>query len=154
MSNIYKTTHIECKKKTLMLVLLFATPWTVAYQALRSLSVYGVFQARVLEWVAISVSRGSSQPRDRTLVSRTAGRLFTIWAIREAHNLRKYCLKENCIYVVSSPRKILSWNLCREGIFLNIMYPNVSSDKELCNSVIFLSCNSIKLKVIHNTLLK
>ena len=84
MSNIYKTTHIECKKKTLMLVLLFATPWTVAYQALRSLSVYGVFQARVLEWVAISFSRGSSQPRDRTLVSRTAGRCFTIWATREA----------------------------------------------------------------------
>ena len=117
-------------------------------------SVHGIFQTRILEWVAISFSRGSCWPRDRTLVSRTAGRLFTIWAIREAHNLRKYCLKENCIYVVSSPRKILSWNLCREGIFLNIMYPNVSSDKELCNSVIFLSCNSIKLKVIHNTLWK
>ena len=78
MSNIYKTTHIECKKKTLMLVLLFATPWPVAYQALRSLSVHGVFQARVLEWVAVSFSRGSSQPRDRTLVSRTAGRRFTV----------------------------------------------------------------------------
>ena len=39
---------------------LFATPWTVAYQA----PVHGIFQARVLEWVAISFSRGSSQPRD------------------------------------------------------------------------------------------
>ena len=44
-------------------------------------SVYGIFQARVLEWVAISFSRGSSQPRDRTRVSRTAGRRFTVWAI-------------------------------------------------------------------------
>ena len=34
-------------------------------------SVHGIFQARVLEWVAISFSRGSSQPRDRTRVSHT-----------------------------------------------------------------------------------
>ena len=47
-------------------------------------SVHGIFQARVLEWVAISFSRGSSQPRDQTRVSRTAGRRFTIWATREA----------------------------------------------------------------------
>ena len=46
-------------------------------------SVHGIFQARVLEWVAISFSRGSSQPRDRTWVSRTAGRRFTVWATRE-----------------------------------------------------------------------
>jgi len=43
-------------------------------------SVYGIFQARVLEWVAISFSRASSQPRDQTRVSRTADRCFTIWA--------------------------------------------------------------------------
>ena len=45
------------KAKLLSRVRLFATPWTVAYQALRSLSVHGIFQARVLEWVAISFSR-------------------------------------------------------------------------------------------------
>ena len=43
-------------------------------------SVHGIFQARVLEWVTISFSRGSSQPRDRTLVSHIASRYFTIWA--------------------------------------------------------------------------
>ena len=48
-------------------------------------SVYGIFQARVLEWVAISFSRGSSQPRDRTPVSHTAGRRFTVQTTREAH---------------------------------------------------------------------
>ena len=47
-------------------------------------SVRGIFQARVLEWVSISFSRGSSQPRDWTQVSCTAGRRFTIWATREA----------------------------------------------------------------------
>ena len=46
-------------------------------------SVHGIFQARILEWVAISFFRGSSQPRDWTQVSRIAGRFFTIWATRE-----------------------------------------------------------------------
>ena len=39
-------------------------------------TVQGILQARILEWVAIPFSRGSSQPRDRTQVSRTAGRFF------------------------------------------------------------------------------
>ena len=43
-------------------------------------SVHGIFQARILEWVAISFSRGLSWPRDWTWVSCTAGRLFTDWA--------------------------------------------------------------------------
>ena len=46
-------------------------------------SVHGIFQAKVLEWVAISFSRGSSWPRDWTQVSRTVGRRFTVWATRE-----------------------------------------------------------------------
>ena len=48
-----------------------------------SSSIYGIFQARVLEQVAISFSRGSSQPRDRTRVSCIVGRRFTVWATRE-----------------------------------------------------------------------
>ena len=40
-------------------------------------SVHKIFQARILEWVAISFPSGSSQPRDRTWVSCTAGRCFT-----------------------------------------------------------------------------
>ena len=40
-------------------------------------SVHEIFQARILEWVAISFSRRSSQPRDRTWVSHIAGRYFT-----------------------------------------------------------------------------
>ena len=41
-------------------------------------SVHGIFQAIVLEWVAISFSRGSSRPRDQTQVSRIVGRHFTV----------------------------------------------------------------------------
>ena len=47
-----------------------------------SSSVHGISQARILEWVAISFSRGSSQPRDRTCVSFISSRLFTDWATR------------------------------------------------------------------------
>ena len=47
-------------------------------------SVHGTFQARVLEWIAISFYRVSSRPRNRTLVSCIAGRRFTVWATREA----------------------------------------------------------------------
>ena len=39
--------------------------------------VHGILQARILEWVAFPFSRGSSQPRDRTQVSRIAGSFFT-----------------------------------------------------------------------------
>ena len=47
--------------------------------------VHGILQAIILEWVAISFSRGSSQLRDWTQVSHTAGRFFIFWATREAH---------------------------------------------------------------------
>ena len=47
-------------------------------------SVHGILQARILEWVAMPSSRGSSQLRDQTQVSHIAGGFFTIWAIREA----------------------------------------------------------------------
>ena len=57
-------------------VQLFATPWIV---------VRGILQARILEWVAFSFSRGSSQPRDRTQVSHIAGGFFTSWATRQHH---------------------------------------------------------------------
>ena len=55
----------------------FVTPWTVALQVPLSL---GILQARILAWVAMPSSRGSFQPRDRTLVScvyRMASRFFT-----------------------------------------------------------------------------
>ena len=63
---------------------LFATPWT---SSLPGSSLHGILQARVLEWVAISFSRRSSQPRDQTWISRIPGRRFNLWATGEAHIL-------------------------------------------------------------------
>ena len=54
--------------------------------------VHEIFQARILEWAAISFSRGSSQFRDRTRVSCTARRFFTDWATREAQKFDKHFL--------------------------------------------------------------
>ena len=60
-------------------------------------SVHGIFQARVLEWVAISFSRGSSRHRDRTRVSSLVGRRFTVWATREVHSKRNsWNYPKNC----------------------------------------------------------
>ena len=52
-------------------------------------SVHGFLQARILEWVAIPFSRGSSQARDQIWVSCIAGRCFTIWASREIQYVDK-----------------------------------------------------------------
>ena len=57
--------HTKCS--SLSHVRLFVTPWTIAHQVPLSM---GILQARILERVAISFSRGSSQPRDQTHVSR------------------------------------------------------------------------------------
>ena len=77
------------KVKSLSCVRLFATPmdWS-----LQGSSIHGNFQAKVLEWVAISFSRGSSQPRDWSQVSLTVGRRFTIWATREVTDICCCCL--------------------------------------------------------------
>ena len=68
--------------------------WTVAHHAPLSM---GILQARILEWVAMPSSKGSSQPRDQTLVSCIAGEFFTLWVRREA------CVKLNwilfCCYI-------------------------------------------------------
>ena len=47
-------------------------------------SLHGIFQARILEWVSISFSRRSSQPRDQTHISDLAGKFFTIEPLMES----------------------------------------------------------------------
>ena len=67
--------------QSLSSVRLFATPST---GNLPGSSVHGILQARLLEWVAISFSRGSSWLRNWTQISYIADRFFTDWATREA----------------------------------------------------------------------
>ena len=78
------------------------TLWDPMNCSLPGLSVHGIFQARVLEWVAISFSRGSSWPKDWIWVSHTVGRCFALWATRECQHQRiarkdkKSFLREQC----------------------------------------------------------
>ena len=65
-------------------------------------TVHGIFQARVLEWIAISFSRVSSRPRNRTRVSCIAGRCFTVWATREAGLLYSTIMGAKKIYISTS----------------------------------------------------
>ena len=76
-------------------VQLFMTPWTVACQAPLSM---GILQGRILEWVAMPSSKGSSQPRDQTQVSLSCitGWFFTNWATRE---VQEYWIR----YPIPSP---------------------------------------------------
>ena len=81
--------------------------------------VHGIFQAWILEWVAVSFSRGSSWPRDRTQVSRIVGRRFTVWATREAHQKHRRV-------VVSFKRLSVEifyrWNLLPRSQLANYMH--------------------------------
>ena len=63
-------------------------------------SVHGIFQTRMLEWIAIFFARGSSRPRNRTQVSRIAGRCFTIWATREVTILRTMLILECLFFLI------------------------------------------------------
>ena len=71
--------------------------------SLPSSSIHGILQARNLEWVAISFSRRSSQPRDWTQVSCIVGRRFPVWATR---GRRRTCKTEDSAYFTQCSREI------------------------------------------------
>ena len=85
------------KVKSLSRVRLFGTPWTVAYQA--PSSIHGIFLARILEWVVMPYSRGSSWHRDQTHLSCfccTAGRFFTAEPPGKANTPRTEVKSPDC----------------------------------------------------------
>ena len=109
-------------------VQLFVTLWAIAHQA------PPILQARILEWVAMPSSRGSSQPRNRIRVSCTADGFFTTsatWKAWEMQNMDGYLDKstvsENCIVVTPILRKytfkylgIKGHNVCNKNKFIYI----------------------------------
>ena len=73
--------------------------------------VHGIFQARILEWVAIFFLRGSSPPRDQSQVSHSGGRLITLWATREAYLGDSYLLQGWRACLLCSQKVLtLQWN--------------------------------------------
>ena len=75
-------------------------------------SVHGILQARILEWVAMPSSRGSSRPRDRTLVSCIAGRFFTTQQLL-LFQLFSKC--EGCMSASVMCHSALSWTVALQA---------------------------------------
>ena len=96
-------------------------------------SVRRIFQTRLLDRVAISFYfflRGSSQPRDRTPVSGTAGRFFTHWAAREAPLV---------IRTIKLNQNELPPHSYENGFFFLMTIPSVGKNIENWNSHIWLA---------------
>ena len=73
-------------------------------------SVHEISQARLLEWIAISFSRGSSRPMDWTHISCIDRWVLYHWATREAHVQSKaYIFKENCFWKLYTEIRIGSF---------------------------------------------
>jgi len=113
--------------KSLSRVWLFAT--SVDY------TVHGLLQGRILEWVASPFSRGSSQPRDQTQVSRIAGGFFTSCATREILNLPTY------LYICLSPNYL---SVCL-SVYEDTYLPCLSIYPPTCLPVYLPTCLSIYL---------
>ena len=102
-----------------------ATRRTIAHQA--PLSV-GILQAGILEWVAMTSSRGSSQPRDQTPVSCIiSGAFFTIWATREApsSHVLHYLPEFAPILVIESVIQSNHFILCCPLLLLPSIFPSI-----------------------------
>ena len=84
-------------------------------------SVHGIFQARILEWIAISFSRESSWPKDRTQVSHTVGRCFTVWATGEVQTL-SYDLAIPFLGIHLKVLKELIWKDICTPVFIQALF--------------------------------
>ena len=94
------------------------TLWDPVSYSLPGSSIYGLLQARILQWVAILFSIGASWPRDRTQVSHIVGRFFALWVTRGAHQTQNNTLstctstvarRGRILTAATSQRKRVSW---------------------------------------------
>ena len=109
-------------------------------------SIHGLLQARVLEWVAISSSRGPSPPRDWTQVSHIAGRFFTVWATKEALLFLLICKRlyhrtqRVCILNSSTASCLIISSSCSNHNFS----PLGTSELDVCMQTLIWRCSGIQ----------
>ena len=100
-------------------------------------SIPGILQAGILEWVAISFSKRSSQPRDQTWVSHIAGRRFTIWATREVNaNLWQ---NWNSFLCLRTPWSFFSITLT-QYILLNPFHQKYLCEEQKTHHLLLFTC--------------
>ena len=91
---------------------LFATPWTVAHQVPLFSSVHGISQARIMEWVDISFSRGSFPHRDWTHISCINRQILYCWATREAPRSQRGCFNLTELQLQKQPKNNMKGKQC------------------------------------------
>ena len=96
-------------------------------------SIHGLLQARILKWVVIPISRGSSQPRDRTQACCIAGRFFTDWVTREGQCGTVMVLP--LLFFIFSK---LTMVLC---VYVCVCFPKI------CSSLLYLGGKNMNMKV-------
>ena len=88
--------------------------WLHGLYSTPGFSIHRILQARILEWIAIPFSRGSSWPVDQTQLSCIAGRFFTVWVAREASkDIKCACSISHvqlCNPMVEPTRLLCPWN--------------------------------------------
>ena len=85
---------------------------------------HGILQARVVEWVAVSFSKGSSQSRGRTYISRIGKQIFYLLATREA-----LCLQKAYIKAYSNFTKYLltiTWCLALRKVLATLLISSIN----------------------------
>ena len=137
----YLSTPDPLEKRKWSLSVVLDSLWPHGLYSLPGSSIHGIFQAGILEWVAISFSRRSSQSRDWTWVSHIVGRRFTIWATREVNPLTlKIKSYLDLIFFIESITKLKIYANCD---IVNIYFIFVPGFRpELLNPCNFLSDES------------
>ena len=144
----------------MLITVLFRIVWSEVAQSCLTLcnpvdcslpgfSIYGILQARIMEWVTISFPRGSYRPRDRTRVSCIGGRHFNLWATREARIMKWKPHIENGRLKIPSTLKPKSYK--------NITNPTTRTYLRhlpwlLYEREVSLSCTSLYFFICHNSL--
>ena len=116
--------------------------------------VHGILQARILEWVAFPFSRGSSQPKDRTQVSRIAGGFYISWATKINDNPKQFSFVKKWkrfpilkIFKNAFWKSIMVqsefWSLTNENIW------SVSFFLMFTCLIFFITCNLRNLLFLH-----
>ena len=98
-------------------------------------SVHRSFQARILEWVAIPFSRGSSWPRDQTRVSCIAGRFFTTWATGEAKSTTLHCQLSSVTQLCLTHRDPMECSTPGLPVHLQLLEFTQTDVREVCDVI-------------------
>ena len=99
-------------------------------------TVRGILHSRILEWVTVPFSRGSSQPRDWTQISHTAGGFFTSWATREVPKVEiLFAYKDRRVKIVTLEMFKLKIYFCLVPveILTQILFLKQGERKRICN---------------------